>query len=78
MPPGCSVDAAVRIIAKPTMFEAAIPAIVSKLIRSRAAGLGRANNRDVSIMNLYPVFSYPDDNQCPQKGVDSCRWLKVS
>jgi hypothetical protein len=30
--------------------------------------LGRANNRDVSIMNLYPVFSYPDDNQCPQKG----------
>jgi hypothetical protein len=38
MPPGCSVDAAVRIIAKPTMFEAAIPAIVSKLIRSRAAG----------------------------------------
>lgn len=21
-------------------------------------------------MNLYPVFSYPDENQCPQKGVD--------
>lgn len=29
-------------------------------------------------MNLYPVFSYPDDNQCSQKGVDSGRWLKVS